>query len=156
MKKLTIYYYVNFLLNQPIEGEYYFDPFIYDGNKGFSVFSVSTENVRRRNVRVDENGTASNPESQLREKVSVLFKALTKAKDEELSILNELCESFNRCLKNLFTLEFVERDKPQIKRENLMDLDKILGPEVFEQLIKNSPSVFQFMDYSPPIISYRL
>ena len=140
----------------PSEDNYYFDPFIYEGNKGLSVFSVGIENPGRRDVRDDERIIALNPQRQLREKVAILFKHHANANDEVLSIQNELSESINRCLKNLFTLEFVERTKPLIKRENLMDLDKILGPEVFEQLIKNSPSVFQFMDYSPPIISYCL
>lgn len=147
--------FINFLLESPAQvGEYYFDPSIYHGNEGVSVFSVSAENAHYRNSRVDQIRSVSDLQSQLKEKTSILFKSLTKAIDDELSILNELCNSFNSCLKNLFTLEFVERTKPRVKLQEIMDLDEIIDPDAFAVLKKLSVSSAQFMDYVPPLITY--
>jgi hypothetical protein len=97
-----------------------------------------------RRSTYDEEEAAANVEAHVRENTSILFAGLQKSKDENLSILNELSESMNTCLRNLFTLEFVKRIKPKIGPFNFEDLKKIVDTKAFAEILKSS--------FKPPLI----
>jgi hypothetical protein len=147
----------NFVINKRCftQRPFDMDSFIYHGTGGYSVINLSFEYTRRRNLRYDESLPAWYPARQLRENTSILFAALQKAPDENLSILNELSVSLNKCLNKLFTLQFVERTQPQVELEELMNLEKIVEIKAFAELKKLSVTIVDYTDYVPPIISYN-
>lgn len=136
---------VNILINT---GEYMSDPVIF--SSGFSVFNLTHKQTYRNGC----NETFG-PLDQLKEMTSAFFISVSKSSEKELKILEELSNSINECLTQLFTREFIQRTRPEIPDIESLGLDAILSPVPYTMLRALSVSRIDYINYVPPVIYYE-
>jgi len=69
--------------------------------------------------------------------------------------LEELSNSINECLTQLFTREFIQRTRPEIPDIESLGLDAILSPVPYTMLRALSVSRIDYINYVPPVIYYE-